>query len=61
MNQNRRKQTDLAVRLIYHRAISHRFDGIMHQAMLIWKGEGRAKAVDLDSKHIFSGQMPSPL
>ena len=32
----------------------------MHQTMLIWKGEGRAKAVDLDSKHFFSGQMPYP-
>ena len=45
---------------IYHRAISHRFDGIMHQTMLIWKGEGRAKAIDLNSKHFFSGQMPYP-
>ena len=48
------------MRAIYHRAISHRFDGIMHQTMLIWKGGGRAKAVDLDSKHFFSGQMPYP-
>ena len=48
------------MRSLYHRAISHRFDGIRHQTMLIWKGEGRAKAVDLDSKHFFSGQMPYP-
>ena len=44
------------MRALYHRAISHRFDGIRHQTMLIWKGEGRAKAVDLDSKHFFPGK-----